>query len=107
MFGRRGRWAMRPGCGLERILDADCLSDIGKGAIGLGLAIEDDTPIDVGAGRARIELDRRIEIGERAVEIAVAVEGHSAVAVEFGISRSRVGRIGITDRVVAGGGMIS
>src|SRR6516165_10667415 len=76
---------MRPGGGVERILEAACLDEVRKGESDLALAIVDDAAIRVGAGRMRIERDGGAEIGKRAVEIAVVVEGRSALAVEFGI----------------------
>src|SRR6516162_4750490 len=78
---------MRPGGGIERILDAACLEEVREGEIDLAFAIVDDAAIRIGARRVRIERDGGAEIGQRAIEIAAVVEGRSALAVEFGIGR--------------------
>src|SRR3977135_2686576 len=84
--------------GAVRVLDALRLSNVGECAVEFVHAIEDDAAIDVGICKARIVLDRPIEVGDRAMEVAIAVREDSALPVGFGVVRREVGsRTGIGD----------
>jgi hypothetical protein len=53
--------------GSVRVFNTLRLSNVGECAVEFMHTIEDDAAIDVGICKARIELDRQIEVGARAV----------------------------------------
>ena len=46
-------------------IGADRLIDVGERAVEIAIAMQGDPTIDVGAGKARIDLDSLIEVGNR------------------------------------------
>ena len=74
-----------------RVFNPLRLSNVGECAVEFVHAIEDDAAIDVGICKARIVLDRPIEVGDRAVQVAIAIREDPPLSIGFGVVCREVG----------------
>jgi hypothetical protein len=62
------------------------LGNVGEGAIKFAQAVQHDAAIDIGCREFRIELDRLVEIGHRAGQVAVAIGDDAVLPKRLGVA---------------------
>src|SRR2546430_12379416 len=88
LFARRRRCWLRSrqsSLASVQIINALGLGYVGKCALEVAHAIEDDAAVDVGIREVRIEIDRKIEVGESEVDVTIGIGQDAPLSLVFGI----------------------
>src|SRR5882757_5900070 len=73
-----------------QVINALGLGDVSKSAVEVAHAIEDDAAVDIGIREARIEINRQIEVGEREVDVTIAIRQDAQLSIFSGIVHPEV-----------------